>query len=247
MRALTEAAAPLTSREIAGAVGLNDSTTHRLLQTLKEEGYVCRDEGKRYYASPSALMPLSLYHPLNVLRRAVADVLRSLRDQFGMTSSLVVFVGTERLVLDISAAFDISPYYNTHLTSPLHASATGKILLMGLAPGQQRELLGPPPLPAYTPSTIVDFDALMRELDLTRKRGVATNLDENFAGLSAASAPIAIGRAQPVACLTVAGPSERFKNENFGELCRALLEKSRLIAVGFPGLRAVDTMFARYG
>lgn len=248
LRILAEAMTPLSSREIAEAVGLNDSTTHRLLQTLKDEGYVCRDESKRYHASPDALLPLSLYHPLHQLRREVSDTLRGLRDQLGMTSSLIVFVGIERLVLDISAAIDISPYYNTHLTAPLHASASGKILLMGMPRQRQTQLLGAPPYQSYTQHTITELEPFLEELELTRSRGFASNLDENFVGLCAAAAPVyAMGREGPVACLTVAGASEKFQGERLPEVGRVLRERADLIAVASPSVRAVRNMFHRFG
>ena len=105
LRLLAEALTPLSSREIAEAVGLNDSTTHRLLQTLKDEGYVCRDEAKRYHASPDALLPLSLYHPLHQLRREVSDTLRGLRDLLHRVIRGLALTGAFALTVSRAAGF----------------------------------------------------------------------------------------------------------------------------------------------
>lgn len=245
---LIEATRPLTARDIADAIQVNDSTVHRLLQTMREIGYVCRDESKRYHASPKAFLPLTIYHPLNLLRRDAFEPLRILREQFGLTASFIVFVGTERLVLDVSGVTGmLTPYYDTYLKSPLHASASGKILLQTLAPHVRAELLGPAPYHAFTPKTITDPDVLARELDETARRGYAVNLDENFVGISAMGAPILCGPEQAAGCLLLAGTSDRFTKPRIEEIGQALREKANLFSFGSPPLRAVKSMFSRFG
>ena len=245
---LNEATRPLTTREIADAIQINDSTVHRLLQTMRELGYVCRDEAKRYHASPKSFLPLTIYHPLNLLRREAFEPLRALREQFGLSASFIVFVGTERLVLDVSGVTGmLTPYYDTYLRSPLHASASGKLLLQNLSPKARAELLGAGPYQAYTPKTITDPDALAHELDQTARRGYAVNLDENFVGISAMGALIICGPEQAAGCLLLAGASDRFNEQRIEEIGRALREKANLFSFGSPPLRAVKSMFSRFG
>lgn len=245
---LIEATRPLSSREIADAIQLNDSTVHRLLQTMREAGYVCRNAAKRYHASPKAFLPLTIYHPLNLLRREAFDPLRALREQFGLTASFIVFVGTERLVLDVSGVTGmLTPYYDTYLKSPLHASASGKLLLSSCSQSQRTELAGPAPFRAYTAKTITDADALAREIELTTQRGYATNLDENFVGISAMGALILCGPEQAAGCLLVAGASDRFGESRIEEIGQALREKANLFSFGSPSVRAIKSMFSRFG
>ena len=245
---LNEATRPLISREIADAIQVNDSTVHRLLQTLRELGYVCRDEAKRYHASPKSFLPLTIYHPLNLLRREAFEPLRALREQFGLTASFIVFVGTERLVLDVSGVTGmLTPYYDTYLRSPIHASASGKLLLQSLSPKARGELLGPGPYRAYTPKTNTDPDDLARELDESARRGFAVNLDENFIGISAIGALIICGPGQAAGCLLLAGASDRFNEQRIEEIGQALREKANLFSFGSPPLRAVKSMFSRFG
>lgn len=245
---LNEATQPLTSREIADAIQVNDSTVHRLLQTLRELGYVCRNGAKRYHSSPKSFLPLSIYHPLNLLRREAFEPLRGLREQFGLSASFIVFVGTERLVLDVSGVTGmLTPYYDTYLKSPVHASASGKLLLQSLSPKSRAELLGAGPYRAYTPKTITDPDVLSRELDESARRGYSANLDENFVGISAIGALIHCGPEQAGGCLLLAGTSDRFNESRVEEIGWALREKAHLFSFGSPPLRAVKNMFSRFG
>jgi DNA-binding IclR family transcriptional regulator len=210
------------------------------MQTLTQSDHVFRDGAKRHYAGPRSYLPLSLYHPFNVLRRDSYETLRTLRDRFGVTCGLSVFIGTQRLVVELAVASDtLSPYYQTHLTSPLHAAASGKLLLLNFPAEQRRDLLGPAPYLQYTPHTITDAEAVERDLALTAERGYAVSLNENFKGISAVGAPINVTSQRAVEAITFAGPSAHFTSDTVPEMGTAARQAADLLALGSPGVRAV--------
>jgi DNA-binding IclR family transcriptional regulator len=236
---MVNAGRALTLTELAELSGLHSSTVHRLMQALMQSEHVFRD-GKRYYAGPRSYLPLSLYHPFNVLRRDSYETLRTLRDRFGVTCGLSVFIGTQRLVVELAVASDtLSPYYQTHLTSPLHAAASGKLLLLNFPVQQRRELLGPAPYLQYTPHTLTDAAAVERELALTAERGYAVSLNENFKGISAVGAPVNVTPQRAVGSITFAGPSHYFTADSVPEMGTAARQAADLLALGSPGVRAV--------
>ena len=104
-----------------------------------------RDEqSRRYTAGPRAFAPLGLTHPLKELAREAFPILSSLRNSTGQTTGLVLFVGTQRLVVDtVKGDHPLVPYYESWLRSPLHGSASGKILLASLSKQERAELIGP--------------------------------------------------------------------------------------------------------
>ncbi|HWX36450.1 MAG TPA: IclR family transcriptional regulator [Steroidobacteraceae bacterium] len=237
---MVNAGRALTLTELSELSNLHASTVHRLMQTLTQSEHVFRDGAKRYYAGPRSYLPLSLYHPFNVLRRDSYETLRTLRDRFGVTCGLSVFIGTQRLVVELAVASDtLSPYYQTHLTSPLHAAASGKLLLLNFPAEQRRDLLGPAPYPQYTPHTITDADAVERDLALTAERGYAVSLNENFKGISAVGAPINVTSQRAVGAITFAGPSAHFTSGTVLEMGTAARQAADLLALGSPGVRAV--------
>ena len=241
---MVQAGRPLTLTELAKSTGLHTSTIHRLLQTLMQSEHVFRDAGRRYYAGPKAYLPLSLYHPFNLLRRDAYDTMRDLRDRYSVTCALNLFVGTQRLVLEMATANDsLSPYYQTHLTSPLHAAASGKVLLLGLPAESRDELLGSPPYERYTPHTIVERETLVRELQHVAELGYASTRDENFDGISAVSAPIVPAGERTVGALTLAGPSRYFADGTIEAMGRDTVRAAKLLAFGSPGVKAVVRMF----
>ncbi|MGL5166139.1 MAG: IclR family transcriptional regulator [Afipia sp.] len=246
LEVLVEAARPLTSHEIAETVQLTDSTVHRLLQTLWEAGYVSRDPSrKRYHASSKALGPLTIYHPLHTLRRDAFEPLRTLREQFGLTASIVVFVGLERLVLEVSGASGVlTPFYGTCLRNPLHVAVSGKILLLTMSSAERKQLLGDSPYESLTAKTITDPDQFKHELEQTAARGFATNIDENFVGLSAIGAPLVFASSQTFGCVMLAGATEKFTPAAIEEMGKNLREVAALISFS-PSARAISTMFSR--
>lgn len=244
MDVLVDAARPLSLHEVAEEVGLTDSTVYRLLQALCEAGRVLRDSsGKRYHASSKALNPLTMYHPLHVLRRDATEPLRQLRARTDLTSSMVVFVGTERLVLDVSGVSGtLTPYYGTCLTNPLHVAVSGKLMLINMDASKRQMLLGDGPYKALTPNTITDPDELEGELEKVSERGFATNLDENFVGLSAIGAAVTCETGQAIGCVMLAGSSREFSPEKIEEWGRALKDHASLISFS-PGARAARNLF----
>jgi len=246
LETLLESAHPMTSRDVAAAAGLSDSTAHRLLQTLCETGHVVRDGARRYHVATKALLPLTIYHPLNVLRRDAFEPLRALRDDLGLTVSIVIFAGNERLVLDVlGVTGSLAPYYGTRLDNPLHVSASGKLLLLSLSPDERETALGPAPYVRMTPKTITTRKALLADLDLAMRNGFATNIDENFVGFTAVAAPLTVTPDRVVGCLVLTGASDRFSSARIETMGATLRGTATFISSGSPSIRAVSATFGR--
>ncbi|MEO8651987.1 MAG: IclR family transcriptional regulator C-terminal domain-containing protein [Hyphomicrobiaceae bacterium] len=244
LEALLESAHPMTSRDVAAAVKLSDSTTHRLLQTLCETGHVVRDGARRYHVAAKALLPLTIYHPLNVLRRDAFMPLCALRDEFGVSASIVVLAGSERLVLDvIGVTGSLAPYYGTRLDNPLHVSASGKLLLLSLPAKERDAALGKAPYVRLTPKTITTRKELMTNLDAAARNGFATNLDENFIGFGAMAAPLLLGPDRVVGSIVLTGSTERFAPARIEGMGASLKSCAQLISSGSPSVRGVHAMF----
>lgn len=232
---------PLSAAEIGELIGLKSSTTHRLLQTLTQIGYISRDDSKRYFPTARALFPISLYHPLNGLRRAASDELRNLRQTFGMTTALQIFIGRQRVVLEIVLANDsFSPYFQTEVTAPAYATASGKILLSIMDPAERREFLGPAPYASHAEGTLVTSEALDADLQQIVKRGYSVTKDEVHQGLSGVAAPIVLVSGHTVGTVVVSGPSKNFSAEAIERISIAVRRSAELFALASPDLRAVS-------
>lgn len=237
---LTQSAGWLSLSEIAAETGLDASTAHRLLQTLIESGHAVRDDAlKRYLPGPRALSPLSLFHPLTQLRREAMPVLEFVRSQIGETCAFVLFLGQERLVVDfVRGKHPLSPYYDTWLKSPLHASASGKLMLAWMPEADRGELLGTGPYPAHTPRTITSPALLNDELANVREQGYAVAREDAYASLVALGVPLAFQRdAQPVGCLVVTTASVSLPPSAEQKVSEQLRAASTLLMNGAPTMQ----------
>ncbi len=244
LQTAVEASSPMSLTSIAQACGFDTSTAHRLLRVLVKEGYILRDDrAKKYLASPKGFFPLSLYHPLNVVRRDAEHTMMSLRDEFGETVGLVVFCLGKRLLLDLTHGGDsLSPFYDTWVMSPLHGSASGKVLLMSLSRADRRELLGPGPYARHTPKTITDPEALEADLAASRERGYVVARDDAFEGLTVLGAPVTNNGSAVLGCLFMFGRSGIFDDRKTEAAGNALRRAAGLFSHGTPSLKAMSDL-----
>jgi len=242
LEALTQALQPMSLAEIAAATGLDQSTTHRLLKVLDESKYVIRILGtRRYCASPKLLHPLPLLHPLDELRREAAPLLRDLALGLRLTTVFVVFVGWERLVLDVAQApGSLTPYYSTWLEGPLHATGGGKSLLLGLDEAQRRTLLGPGPFAAATPQTLTEWPRLTADLARSAQRGYVVSRDEHRSGVTNVGAPITRWKGGPAGCLIASAHSADIDDDGIASVGAELKRVAELLVYQAPSLEAAS-------
>lgn len=237
---LIKAERSLTLVELAELSGLNTSTAHRLLQSFMQLGYIDRDEAKRYLPSLQTLLPLGQYHPLAAFRRSTQQLLRDLRDRSGLTVALIVLQGVERYILELVPGTDpFSPYYGTRLTTPLHGSTSGKLLLARLPPEQRDRLLGPEPYPETASRSLTTRAALFDDLALTLERGYAVTSDEVFDGMSAVAAPIILAPDRMLGVIVLSGPNSQLGADRLPELARETRRAAELFANASPDARSL--------
>ena len=244
---LIKTAHPMTLAGIAAEVKLDLSTTLRLLRSLEDMQRVMRvGDGKQYLASPSALRPLPLKHPLEELRRQADPLVRTLASKIGETVVLVAYVGGERTVVDVfQAPGSLSPYYSTWLMGPYHASAPGKAFLLALPPERRVSLLGSAPFPALTAQTITSADALFIELEEAEKRGYVSIRDEYYEGVSAIAANFQAWDGKVVGCLAITGFTANFTDKRVKEIAAELLACTRLMPLQVPALQQLLSFTVR--
>jgi DNA-binding IclR family transcriptional regulator len=154
----------------------------------------------------------------NSLRAVSHNELQALAAEANETASLEVLQGKEALVLDeIAGSHVMTGSQSIGSRWPAHATSTGKALLAELTDEQLRHCL-PVPLPSYTPHTITTLDALLEDLDATRRRGYAVARDELEVGLLAIGAPLRNHDGEAVAAISIAGPTLRLNVEREAEL-----------------------------
>jgi DNA-binding IclR family transcriptional regulator len=244
LSALIESARPMSSTEVALRTGIDPSTTHRLLQALVSEGYVLRDDNtKKYVAGPQVLFPLQPHHPFSAIRRDSVAPLIALRDETSLTAVFVVFYFGQRILIEFVPGRDpMSPTFNTWITTPIHASASGKLLLSMLPTSAREELLGKPPYEKHTEFTITGTAELSRELDAIAAKGYVLSYDEQILGLRSAAAPVRAPSNRIIGCFIVYGRGTSFRGDLLDRAGPAVKAAADIFSVSTPSLLKIDEL-----
>lgn len=246
IESLGEAPTPLTLAELSERVRLDNSTVHRLVQLLADEGYVSRVEGsKRYSLGPRSISPLPAYHPINNFVRDTYETIQTVRDETGETVSLIMNFGIDRVIVNlVQGRESLSTAYGTWLRNPLHGSASGKCILMTLSALGMRELLGSGPLAAATEFTTTDVNELIRQIEEAKREGFVIARDDAFVGLTAIGAPIS-RNGKGIGSLVIAGSSGRLI-PSVAERCgHSLAKAANLISNVTPSVPYVANFLGR--
>lgn len=205
LRAVAHTQTPLGLSELAQALGFSKGTTHGLVGALLAENALEHDlEGKKLLLGP-ALADLSLKR-WNYFRIAatVQPLLNDLRDRIGETVFLGVMSGTRGVIVATAEAdkpFKISSPPGTGI--PLLAGAVGKVFLARMDETRARAAIRRIGLPRFTPRSVTDEEAYLRELHGVRKNGFALDDEEYLAGVKAVAVGIDNRSALPMAVWAV--------------------------------------------
>ena len=205
--------------EIARAVGLTPSTTHRLLRALVVAGYVEQEPTTEQYRLGLGIAVLGQRALEHAGYRVAKPVLDGLSARTGESVSLGIRRGNEVVVIEQAAS--ASPLRFDHPAGAelaLHASAMGKVMLANAARSIEREVALLATFDRFTDRTITSPDAVVAELTAVRDRGWATNVEERHLGVCGIAAPILARSGVAHADIGVQGPSVRLTVDRLREL-----------------------------
>ena len=206
--------------EVAASADLAPSTAYRMLTTLESHGMVEFEKtdqlwsiGVETYRMGSAFLR----------RRKLVDrartVMEDLMERTVETANLgvaeddcVVFVS------QVETHQAIRAFFRPGTRSPFHASGIGKAILAYLPPDRAAAIVRKAGLEAYTQKTLVDADALARDLAATRSRGWSIDDEERYPGMRCVASAIFNEFSEPVAGISVSGPSARVTPDRVAQI-----------------------------
>ncbi len=211
--------------ELAEEMNIHKSTAFRLLSALEGRGMVQQSINRGKYQIGVGVLRLasSMSRRMSIVQQA-RPTLERLADELAETVNLAV--RRSKYAVNIDQAMGPSPLA-THdwigNLTPLHATASGKVLVACLSPDERDLVLGPGPLPRHTTATIVDRDRLDAELEQVSTTGLATTHGELEVGLNAVAVAVRDYRDEVVGSVSVSGPALRFEPNQSAEIGAALL------------------------
>ena len=196
---------------LARAAGLPRATALRMIQTLEQEGFLLRNPGEdRVLLGPELLRLARNTDEQLLLREVARPIIGELVDTIGETVTLSVVApdGGLDLVEEVDAPHLLRPRSWVGQRFPLHATASGKMLLATFDEERLSRFLLEPLVP-YTPATITSGEALRAELQRVREQRYAFTVDEDEEGLSGIATGIRGQADELLGVVTVSGPTQR--------------------------------------
>jgi IclR family transcriptional regulator, acetate operon repressor len=196
--------------ELGRRLGVHKATASRLVSTLGDHGLVERNPATEKVRLGLGLMYLAGAAVAGVdLVQHARPILEELAERTQETVTLGVLDRDQVVYVDqVAGSRAIVAVNWVGRRTPLHASASGKVLLAGLA-GADRERLLSGSFEPRTDRTILDRDVLRRQLTEVLAKGFAQTIEELEEGLNAVAAPVRRGDGEIVAALSVSGPAFR--------------------------------------
>ena len=231
LKAFTDARPEWGLSDLARMVGLNKTTTYRLLTALAGEGMITRNPAtETYRLGPEAIALGGRALRSNSLREASRAALESLAEATGESVTLEVLAEGEVLILDeVQGRHLVGTTLSIGTRWPAHATSTGKIILAFLA-DEERNAVLPRRLARPTGKTIGDRETLTTELRRARERGYATQTGELEDDYAAVGAPVFNHDGKVVAAVSVGAPSIRLNAARMREVSPLVMQTAAQIS-----------------
>src|SRR5262245_23130060 len=207
--------------DVASALGVAASTSHRLLATLKYRGFVEQQPDRTYTRGPAFQKLSGAAGPARSLEEIALPVLTRLKDEVDETTHVMVRRGSSvHFLASIEATQALRVTSRAGAQLQAHRTSGGKAMLAELPETELDQILPP----EGAPDLSLDASAvakLRRDLAGIRSRGYGVNRGEGERGIAAVGMCIHDDHRRPVGAISISVPTVRFGPPRLRELVEA--------------------------
>lgn len=219
-------------RALAEKTGLSVTTTHRILGSLAEHGFVAKNPRTGNYEIGVGLIHLVSRHITSLeLHTEARPYLGELAMSLNLTGHLGVLRGPNVLYVE---RLDVLPtvqlFSGVGMQVPAYCSSLGKCILSGMSSREVDVALHNSAFIRHTPNTIPDVAQLKEHLKLVRQRGWAMDDEEQELGFRCVGAPIHDYRDDIIAAVSVSGSVRVLTDDRVERIAEQVVESARQIS-----------------
>ncbi|MDF2821064.1 MAG: hypothetical protein K0R15_1505 [Clostridiales bacterium] len=219
---------------LSNELSLHKSTTHRLLTSLLNRGYVKQDIVTNNYLLGSRILLLAsaLLDSMD-LRNIAKPYIQELSQVTGEIVHLAVLDGEEAIYIDkveTTHHSNLCVYSQIGKRVPLHCTGVGKALLCDMEFNRVKEILKEEDMYKYTANTIDNYHDLEIELQTIKKQGYGFDEIEHEEGIRCVAAPIYDRNNKVVASISIAGPTIHITQERLPTLISQITEVAKKVS-----------------
>lgn len=218
----------LTLAELSKLTGLPKPTVFRLLASLEAGRLVTRaEDGRKYQVGIRAFELGGIFLAHLSVERLAHPVMQHLTEHHLLACNLGIL--NEGRVVYIASTDPPGPMRYSPIVGYrhyVHCSGLGKVLIAPLLPDAVRRILQQHGMPALSPYTLTQPDALLAELCRVREQGYAVDNQEGAVGVYCVAVPILDHTGNVVAAMSLSGASHRLSPEVIPALAQELKEQA---------------------
>lgn len=217
---LAEAERGSSLTDLSQQLGLPPATTHRLLNTFEQLGYVQHSaEFGVWFIGVKAFIVGSAFLNRRDIVATARPFMHRLMEESGETVNLAILDDGEVVFISqVESREMMRMIVQLGSHAPIHASGAGKALLATLSDQEVASILQKRGLKRYTASTIDNPARLRAELADIKRLGYSTDDEEHAIGLRCVAAAIYDEFSDPLAAISLSGPKARITDNRLPEL-----------------------------
>lgn len=210
----------LSLTELSDNAGEAPATVYRSLATFEAHDIVRLDPRTQLWRiGPGAFRIGSRFLRQNNLLEYGQPIMRNLMQATDETANLgIENNGRVLFVSQAETHQTIRAFFPPGSLNPMHSSGIGKALLAEYSTARVTDIVNRVGLQRFTDSTITDPEKLTEELARTKKRGFSFDNEERTEGMRCVAAPVFGPYGNPIAGLSISGPSFRVPENAVHEL-----------------------------
>lgn len=212
--------------EIAVSLGLNKSTTHRILTSLQYMGYVKQtDDGKYILTMKIVELSGKVMSRVDILG-LVRPYLKNLMEITGETVHFVKRDGNEAIYIDKVEARTNTIQMVSHIGSriPLFCSGVGKAIVATFSGEDVRRMWKESNIVKLTPKTITDYLDFEETLSRVREEGYAIDDEENQVGVRCVATDLSAPGKPAEYALSISAPVSRMDDDRLLKLADYMIK-----------------------
>lgn len=223
---------PLGVTEIGNRISLHKSTVHRILQTLCYRGYVEKEKDNERYKLGIKIVELGIrfFNDLEI-RKVAGPVLEDLAKALDEVVHLVLHDDGEVVYIDKrESSHVVSMRSKVGRRAPMHCTAVGKALLSTMTNEEVIRILETKGMPGFTPYTITEPEALIKNLDEIRESKISVEHEENEIGIICLGTPVFDYSGRAIGAISISGPAARMREKGIERIGEELKRSGELIS-----------------
>jgi len=218
--------------ELARHLGLDRSTTYRILLSLERTGFVEKDkEAGTYSLGLAALEIGNAYLRQMDLIQVSKPIMAGLAQKVQETVHLAVLSGREIVYVDkVDSPRSLGVMSKIGQRAPAYCTALGKVLLANQPENELSSIITEIKFKPFTQNTITSKKNLIEELRRVRDQGYALDQKEYEEDVECIGAPVRDHLGNAIAALSISGPQKKIGTPQEKQFISHVIEAASLVS-----------------